>query len=659
MAVLALGLAAPMPLAAQVEVPIDQLTSGFPGFGGPQEQPLTVSAEFTAPQAGQPGKLFMTAVVKSGWHIYSITQPAIPGGGPMASKIKIAPSSDYRIGQFRANPPPAQKTEPAFDNHILENHSGRVTWSASLELGPGVDAASLTIAGKLFAQACDAKTCLPPRDYPFTARLGKGMELPPAASPPPATSPGPSSPPPAVPPTVKLSWRPFVSRTALAELLGKEFNPAEIQQNVRAEFSGASLGEILGAMAAGFLGGLLLNIMPCVLPVIGLKILSFIEQAGHDRRKALVLNVWYSLGLLAVFAVLATLAASIGFGWGQLFTFRGFAIVMASVVFVMGLSFLGVWELPIPGFAGRGKASELAAQEGATGAFVKGALTTLLATPCTAPYLGPVFAWAVAQPPLLTYAVLLSAGLGMASPYLLIGAFPEAVRFLPKPGAWMDTFKQIMGFVLLGTVVFLLTALDPPYVIPTVGLLFALWAGCWWIGRVSPLAEGGAAARAWLEATALVVVVGILMFPGTQGILPDGWAFGGLRDVMQDRFERRVEIAAIRLAPSVRSRQSIGPQTTMVDFTADWCVNCKVFEATVLNTPEVAAAVQRNGVATLQADWTHAEEEVTRMLEVLGSKEVPVLAIFPARDPNHPIVFRGACTQQALLAALQKAGPSL
>ena len=246
----------------------------------------------------------------------------------------------------------------------------------------------------------------------------------------------------------------------------KEFDVEKIRENVRENVrkEAVDLG-IMGAIFAGFLGGLILNIMPCVLPVIGLKILSFVEQAGHNRRRALMLNVWYSAGLLAVFFILASLA--IGpqhLGWGELFGRPWFTITLSAVVFVMALSFMGVWEVPLPTFLGSGKTGELAAQEGAAGAFFKGVLTTFLATPCSAPIFAPALVWATAQPAWLTYTVFLSAGLGMASPYLLVGAFPALLRFLPKPGAWMETFKTFMGFVLMGTVVYLLAVLEPQYV---------------------------------------------------------------------------------------------------------------------------------------------------------------------------------------------------
>jgi suppressor for copper-sensitivity B len=328
----------------------------------------------------------------------------------------------------------------------------------------------------------------------------------------------------------------------------------------------------------------------------------------------------------------------------------------------MSLSLLGVWEIPIPGFFGSGKASDLSQREGAVGAFCKGVLTTILATPCSGPFLATALAWAVGQPPLKTYAVFLSVGIGMASPYLLIGAFPGLIRFLPKPGPWMDTFKQVMGFVLLGTVAYLLTLISWVFVVPTVAFLFGLWAACWWIGRTPLTTSFSHKARAWLSAAAFAGVVGFVTF---------GWLAG----VMAGRFERTLETARgnsengsagqgedeLLWRPFSREtfEELIAAQNTvMVDFTADWCMTCKTLEKLVLNTSRTHSAVRRNGVVTLRADWTHASPEVTEMLELLGSKQVPVIAIFPAGSANHPIIFRGVYTQEMLLSALDKAGPS-
>jgi suppressor for copper-sensitivity B len=658
-----------LPLAAQIDQGPPPADGGLfgSGSGAAKTNVVSVEAQFTAAANGQPGRLFITATIEPGWHIYSISQKKnAKGEGPNATTIEVRPPSGVRVtGDFRSSAAPDKKNEPAFDNLSIETHERTVTWYAPIELATNVDASKLRIRGSIQVQPCDPGSCLPPTQIAFTAALGPGVPLPSVSPLPPGEGLGVR----AANPAGTTPVPPDGNKGA--------FDPAALKIVENDQIQQTPMGWVL---LTGFLGGLILNIMPCVLPVIGLKLLSFLEQAGHDRRHALLLNVWYSLGLLAVFVLLATLAVVWGFGWGQLFSYNGFNIALVAVVFAMGLSFLGVWEIPIPGFAGRGKAVELAEKEGFTGAFTKGALTTILATPCTAPFLAPALTWASSQPPHKTYAVFVAVGLGMASPYLLIGAFPKLIAFLPKPGAWMDTFKQIMGFVLLGTVIYLLTFIVQPLVVPTIGFLFGIWGACWWIGRTPPGSDAATAARAWLEAAAFAAAVWIVTF---------GWLSG----VMRSRFDRSVEevIAGRMVESEGRGKMEVvrGPAspeelagkngkhlpwqpftrkvledavasgaTVLVDFTADWCLTCKTLEAAVLNTSDIRDAVQAGGVVTLQADWTHGQPEVTKMLELLGGKQVPVLAIFPAATPNRPIVLRGGYTRQTLLDALKKAGPS-
>ncbi|MHB1035087.1 MAG: protein-disulfide reductase DsbD family protein [Pirellulales bacterium] len=642
--------------------PLDGQFGGLGGSSGGDDLLLT-SAQFTAGADGQPARLFVTAqIIKPGWHIYSITQPA---GGPVRTKIVVEPSKDFQLlGPFEASVPPEKKPEPAFNNLVVESHYGQVTWFAPIKLAAGVDPAKLTIQGKITAQACTATSCMPPEDYKFAAALGPGMKVASTAATPPDA--GPSAAPPA----------PAEAKTPVA-IAGKPtaFDPAALVIEGAQDAKNASLAV---AMFFGFLGGLILNLMPCVLPVIGLKLLSFVQQSGESRQRAFWLNIWYSLGLMSVFMILASLAAlpqlpwvrQLGWvqelGWGQLFTYSGFNIALAAVVFAMGLSFLGVWEIPIPGFVGSGKAGELAAREGVAGAFAKGVLTTILATPCSGPGLAYALAWVVGQPPRLVYAVFASIGLGMASPYLVIGAFPGLIRFLPKPGAWMETFKEVMGFVLLATVVYLLTIISWIDLVPTVALLFGLWGACWWIGRVPPTVDLSVKASAWLEAAAFAGVIWMIAFPGIDELVGGRFSFRGLQDIMASRFERAVtgkSSGAHELAWQPFSRKSLedltaSKKTVLVDFTADWCLTCKSLEGLVLNTPETGQLVKSNGVVALQADWTRGAPEVTEMLSLLGSKQVPVLAIFPAGKPNTPIVLRGFFTQQQLLDALTQAGPS-
>lgn len=681
------------------------------GFGGGSDPKIQVSAQFTSGSGNTPARLFVTAKITAGWHIYSITQE---GDGPIRSEIRLPDGLGVTLlAPFQVHPAPDAKSEPLFDNLIVETHHGTVVWHAPVRFDPGVDPAKLTIRGTLWAQACSNTACLPPQDYAFTATLGPGENVPaarlgsppassPAAMPPslpsmksPAENTPPLGPPsqsgsrPLVPPSPfspirepqvpeastddvaprsvpqpsqqpkepegELTWRPYTNLEDFSAIVGTKgvaFDPEQVSANLKKQNEARTLPFVL---LAAFVGGLILNLMPCVLPVIGLKVLSFVTQAGESRGRALTLNVVYSAGIIAVFLLLAGLAVGLGLGWGQLFTYGAFNVVMASVVFAMGLSFLGVWEIPIPGFVGSGKSAQIQQKEGLSAAFLKGVITTILATPCTGPFMASALTWAVAQPPAIVFAVFLAIGLGMSSPYLLIGAFPELIRFLPKPGAWMDTFKQIMGFFLLGTVVFLLSFLDWPLVVPTVGLLFAIWAGLWWFNRTPVTAVTGEKWRAWLEATAFVGLAWLLLFPGVNEIVPSNFgmlSFHGLHDEMEERFVARVG----DVGPA-GPLELDGPRTVLVDFTADWCLTCKALEAKVLHSPSVMEAFERDKVVLLKADYTRRPPEVERFLSVLGSKQVPIIAVFSPDDPNNPIVFRDGYTRRMILDALDESRP--
>lgn len=524
--------------------------SGFPGG----TDHVSLSAAFRLVKGSRDGTLSLTATSDPEWHVYSITQK---DGGPLRSKIAVTKSAEFELlGDFQAEQPPAIKKYDYFDVPV-EEHAGAVTWSAPIRLAEGAAPDRLVIHLEYNGQVCtDAGSCIPISKRHVEARFAGEVERP-VASPAQAT------------PPAKENATPAEGKPAPALDLNKLHG--ETPQSGKSHMAFV----LLTAFAAGFI----LNFMPCVLPVIGLKVMAFVQQAGDSRGRVFALNVWYSLGLMTVFMVLATLAVSLGMGWGQQFSSATFNVVLSSVVFAFALSFLGVWEIPIPGFVGSSDVQSLADKEGPAGAFVKGILTTILATPCSGPMLTPALTWAVSQPPLITYAGFACVGLGMASPYLLIGAFPKCISFLPKPGAWMDTFKQLMGFVLMGTVVFLLTFMPIPFVVPTVAFLIGLWAALWSIGRI-PLTESFMVqARGWLLGGIFACLIALISF---------AW----LLNIMQDRFQRAVdrELAArnvnIESAPSRGrddrqlawqpfsldrlTRLTAKGTTVLVDFTADW-----------------------------------------------------------------------------------------
>lgn len=502
--------------------------------------PVSFSAQ-TILSTPRRGTLNITAELAPGWHIYSLTQKA---GGPQRTEIRINPSDDFQItGPFTARPAPQVRREDVFDVPV-EQHEDEVTWSAPLRFSPSSDPNSTRVAGVIEGQVCqDGGVCIPlsaPNNQ-FVAHVSPGSMAETTATPPTAQRAAPSS---ATLPGAE-SRTGISAATALPAATASTTNSAG-----QLDGRNRSLAYIAYVMGLAFLAGLILNVMPCVLPVIGLKIISFVQQAGENRGRILTLNVWFTLGLMLVFMLLATAAVFLKFGWGQQLQSVSFTIVLLSIVFVFALSFLGVWEIPIPGFASGTKANELAQQEGATGAFFKGILTTVLATPCSGPLLVPTVSWAVGQPALITYLTFFFVGLGMAFPYLLVGIFPNAVGFLPKPGAWMETFKQIMGFVLLGTVVFLFRTLDAEeYGVPIMCLLVGLGFTCWYLGRI----------------------------PMTAGLVHRlrGWGVAGLLVVLSVWFSLSWMRSGVELEWQPFSRVALTNylnegRTVFVDFTADW-----------------------------------------------------------------------------------------
>jgi len=368
------------------------------------------------------------------------------------------------------------------------------------------------------------------------------------------------------------------------------------------------------------------------------------------------MNLSYTAGLLSVMLILATLAVFAGLGWGEQFSSATFTVTLSTIVFAFGLSFLGVWEIPLPGFVG--DASGKAKEEGYGGAFSKGILSTLLATPCSGPFLGAALAWAVTQPTYLTYAVFAAVGLGMASPYLVVGLFPSAIRFLPKPGNWMLTFKQIMGFIMLGTVVYLMSFMPIAAVVPTVLLLLGVGLALWHAGKTPMYAPSREQIKAWGTATAIVAVTALASF---------GW----LQGVMQARFERAAErllassdaevalvsanhageneiawqpYSAARLEELLRAGTPV-----FVDFTADWCLTCKSNEAAAIETMEFAEALKAGNFIALRADKTEPNPEADALLRKLGNAaaSIPFYAFFPADKPNEPILLDGVYSSAA------------
>ena len=374
-------------------------------------------------------------------------------------------------------------------------------------------------------------------------------------------------------------------------------------------------------MLLAFLAGLILNVMPCVLPVIGIKVMSFVSQSGSSTGRLILLNVVFSLGIIAVFMVLATLAVFFQYGWGELYKNNTFTIIMVSVLFVFALSFLGVWEIPLPGFIGSAGGS-VQQREGLMAAFIKGNFTTVLATPCSGPLLVPAIVWAVAQPVWVSYLVFASMGLGMAFPYLLIGTVPALAKMLPKPGAWMQTFKVMMGFALLGAVVFFYGSVSEKYAMPTLAFLVFLGMACWWVGQIHLTAELSDKLKGWSRGLAVVAVGAFVSF---YVLIP------------------RHELPWEPYSRSLMERYLAEGRPVFVDATADWCATCKSNEFAALNRGVTKSYFAKHNIVPLKADNTENSAEINALLDRLGNTQhgLPYYALFLPDSPEEPYHFGG------------------
>ena len=606
------------------ELGLDGIGGGF-GSVGPL---VTVEASYKVRENSNDGLMELKVTVADDYHIYSTTQGRNKQGGPLPTKIKIRGNESVQVleGAISTDKDPEiHHYEQEYGELDIEEFTGEVTFTALIQFEDGIDASKQQFRVLLEALACtnDLGQCVP-QDVEVEVSFAGTFsgEAPEVASPTKSDGGG---------------------RTSDLK------SPAPFWQV--ALFS--------------LLGGFILNFMPCDLPVIGLKVMSFVQQAGENRAQVFKLNLWYSLGLLSVFLVFAGLATGIGLGWGQQNQFDTFNIVMISVIFVMGLSFIGVWEIPIPGFVGSSKMAADTEKEGPAAAFTKGIVTTLLAIPCSGPGVGVAIGYCTyamtahpgASGVALVFTVFILMALGMALPYLILGAKPSLVKFLPKPGAWMETFKEIMGYVLLGTIIFILTYVDIELVVPTVAFLFGLWPACWWFGRIPFTASKGKKVRNRLGAVGFATLIGLFSFT---------W----FADLMEARFDKRVDQI---VAASGGTAQGSGDLFTasrlselldegryvMVDFTADWCLTCKLLENAVLKTDKVQQALEDRMVVQLIADWSDKDsplgEQISNELDHLGKgRQLPTIAFYFPNDRDNPRTLVAAYTTAGVMEILKE-----
>ncbi len=451
------------------------------------------------------------------------------------------------------------------------------------------------------------------------------------------------------------------------------FIPAITLPAMTAASDGFDWMGLLFYLAGGFLGGLILNVMPCVFPVISIKVLSFVQQAGEDRGRVFRLGLAFCFGIMVWFWAFAILTS-----FGQIpWQYPPVAIGIAAILFVFALNLFGVFEIVLPGAAAQ-SLTEAASQEGYTGSFMKGLLATLMGTACTAPFFAGAAAWAATQPMIVALAVFTAAGLGMSSPYLLLSGFPGWLKLLPKPGPWMVTFKQAMAFILLATVIWLLLVIGDQIgtrgVVWTVSLFTFLGFAVWLVGKIKYSWSGGARTAAWGSAFA-VALLGVwfnyfFAFDLQAAMAPGGAGAGGpARVASYESITPESVLAKLEdadwddripwqpWAPGLPEALARRGYTVYVDFTATWCVTCQTNKATAVEIESTREKMKEMGVVPIKADWTRRNPEMAEVIYKYANS-VPVNLVYPATRPSELIALPQLLTRGIVHEALDQAGSS-
>jgi thiol:disulfide interchange protein DsbD len=430
-----------------------------------------------------------------------------------------------------------------------------------------------------------------------------------------------------------------------------------------------------------FLGGLLLNLMPCVFPVISLKVMSFVQQAHGDPRQALRHGMVFAAGVLISFWVFAALilglkAAGQSVGWGFQFQDYRMPIGMSFLFLLLALNFFGVFEF---GGSLTGLGQEAQAKSGYAGSFNSGVLAVLVATPCTGPFMGGAIGAALNQPGGVTVLIFSLLGLGMAFPYLILGARPKLLEVIPRPGEWMNSFKQALGFFMLGTVVFMYAILADQkpaaaLVYLTGGLILAA-LGVWFYGRWGSYERPPRTRRLAAVAGLLGVGGGIavaLSFPEPRGLSTlDEATVAGLRErgfVRHHEYapEALAELERIGLpvlwkpwdAAQVSAWQAEG-RPVFIDFTATWCATCQVNKRSSLRQAEVERAFVQAGVEVMLADFTNEDPAILAELQRHGYAGVPLYLLYGRQPGQPPRILPNTLTPGIVLDAVRELGPAV
>jgi thiol:disulfide interchange protein DsbD len=555
---------------------------------------VTAKPDRSTAKPGETLTLNVVITVAEGFHAQS-HKPSAPNYIPLV--LTPTPNAAVDFGTIEY-PPGVDETYP--DLGTLNVYTGEVTVRVPVTIKPGTAGGEIKLAGSVRYQACDDRACYRPERAPFETTLA--IDAPAGASPPAAVS---------------------TPVTAPAD--------TELVEAPQAFGLRLSPDAYLLPFAAAFLVGIVFNAVPCVLPVVPLKIAGFYEAAQHDRRKCFLLGMAFSLGLVAVFVALAVLVIGLkAMTWGELFTNSYFTAGIVAVLLVMALSQFGLFTINLPTAA----YAYTPRHDTYVGNALFGGLTAVLSTPCTIGPFSGLLAWTITQPPLAGSAMLVIVGCGMAFPYLVLSAFPQVVRRFPRTGPVGEIIKQTLAFLVLATAFyfarpFLNQVFTPPAFWWT---LFAIVAAAGVFLVVRTIQRVGTPRAVWISGATAAVLVGAALF-GTLKFASNPYDWQPYTD------------------QALADARASG-RTVLIDFTADWCVNCHYLEAFVLNDARIVQAVRDDRIVMLKADVTHGNEPAVPLKDKLvPTGEIPLTAVYPT-GLAEPALLKGVYSTSDLLNVL-------
>ncbi len=575
----------------------------------------------SAEQAHQDGGIILALQlnIKDGWHVNS-NKPH----DEFLIPIQISVTTDFNKEKNEIIFPKPEDIKLEFSEEPVSVFEGNPVFGSVVKIPKDVELGNKNIVVKVTYQACNDKTCMPPETIIDT-----------------------------------ISFDVVAGSIAIKEnkndIFGKiNFEKIDNSKKESVTTPIKSDEEPIGiwiALLSAFLGGIILNLMPCVLPVLSLKILGIVQQSGEDSKKRINHGIAFTLGVVSSFLILAGIllllrAGGEQLGWGFQLQSPAFIILLTILLFLFGLSMFGVFEI---GTSLTAVGQSSSNDTGFVGSFSSGILATVVATPCTAPFMGSALGFALSQPTVLALLIFAMLGLGMALPYLLLTTVPALVKYVPRPGAWMESFKQFMGFLLMATVLWLLWVFSLQ--VGAEGLLILLAAfiivsiGGWIFGRWGNIAKPKPTRVKAMILTALFIIGGVV------------FAFKFIdTNVTVNQSLEKGNIKWQKFTPDLLSNSLKEGKPVFIDFTAAWCLSCQVNEKVAFGSEDVQKAFKKLGVVMLKADWTNSDAMITKELAKFGRNSVPLYVLYSGKENEEPQILPEIITPGIVLDALKKIG---